>query len=289
METILISAGIACIIAAIIGGGLKAFNIEFPLLASLKRQILLASFGIALMVTGFMTEKKGDVEKYQEHQPSKDSIEKHNVVRNQYYGDTCTVYREQQEEKEIPFQNQPIQLLSFSCEGDLILHIDGVLNAKGCRNNPGDNGTGTHWDKRIVFYINGDSLVHAPILEYSSLTTVRRDFRFIGKGFTTVSIRIAKSNWHDPKQADENNSALSIQKGFTMWVQRVPESPVGQKVKPLIPPDPCSKVNDLATYRESVDSPKFVIIIWREQDKSPINGNSRADVFTTIFTTIRAT
>jgi hypothetical protein len=48
----LVSAGIACIIAAIVGGGLKAFGIEIPALNSIKRQLLLAGFGGLLILGG---------------------------------------------------------------------------------------------------------------------------------------------------------------------------------------------------------------------------------------------
>jgi hypothetical protein len=50
MNTTIQLAGIACIIAAIIGGGLRAFGVDFPPLGSLKRQFLLAIFGIVLLV-----------------------------------------------------------------------------------------------------------------------------------------------------------------------------------------------------------------------------------------------
>jgi hypothetical protein len=40
-ETLLL-VGIACIIGAIVGGGLKLVNVELPLIASLPRQMLLA-------------------------------------------------------------------------------------------------------------------------------------------------------------------------------------------------------------------------------------------------------
>lgn len=55
METILLSAGIACLIAAIVGGGLKAFGIEIPLLQSLTRQIILGVLGVVLVVVSFAT------------------------------------------------------------------------------------------------------------------------------------------------------------------------------------------------------------------------------------------
>src|ERR1043165_6938314 len=56
MKTTLIIVGIGCIIAAIVGGGLKAFEINFPPLSSIKRQWLLAIFGLTLIaVTLFVT------------------------------------------------------------------------------------------------------------------------------------------------------------------------------------------------------------------------------------------
>jgi len=48
MENSLLGAGVFCIIAAIIGGGLKAFGMEMPLLKSTQRQLLLGFVGIVL-------------------------------------------------------------------------------------------------------------------------------------------------------------------------------------------------------------------------------------------------
>jgi hypothetical protein len=50
MNTTLLSAGIVCVIAAIVGGGLKAFNIEIPALNSLRRQLMLGLLGLVLLV-----------------------------------------------------------------------------------------------------------------------------------------------------------------------------------------------------------------------------------------------
>jgi len=52
MSTTLLTTGLACIIAAIVGGGLKAFGIELPTLQSAKRQGLLAILGIILIAAG---------------------------------------------------------------------------------------------------------------------------------------------------------------------------------------------------------------------------------------------
>jgi len=47
MNTVLLSAGAACVIAAVVGGGLKAFNVEVPVVSSLLRQGLLFVVGAA--------------------------------------------------------------------------------------------------------------------------------------------------------------------------------------------------------------------------------------------------
>jgi hypothetical protein len=49
MDTTLFLLGITCIIAALVGGGLKAVNFEFPVINSPTRQIALAVLGIILM------------------------------------------------------------------------------------------------------------------------------------------------------------------------------------------------------------------------------------------------
>src|SRR5438876_7844746 len=49
MENSLLGAGVVCIIAAIVGGGLKAFGMELPLVNSNRRQLLLALLGIVLV------------------------------------------------------------------------------------------------------------------------------------------------------------------------------------------------------------------------------------------------
>lgn len=50
MDTTLLLLGIACIIAAIVGGGLRAVGFEFPPLKSLPRQIILAVLGVILII-----------------------------------------------------------------------------------------------------------------------------------------------------------------------------------------------------------------------------------------------
>jgi hypothetical protein len=59
MATTLLTAGIACIVAAIVGGGLKAFGLEIPALASSRRQIGLGVFGAALLAAAAVASGDG--------------------------------------------------------------------------------------------------------------------------------------------------------------------------------------------------------------------------------------
>jgi hypothetical protein len=52
MNVAILSAGIACAIAGIVGGGLKAFGIEIPAFQSVRRQTLLFVFGVVLILIG---------------------------------------------------------------------------------------------------------------------------------------------------------------------------------------------------------------------------------------------
>jgi len=53
----LLTAGIACLVASIVGGGLKAFGIEIPVVNSLKRQLTLGTFGAVLLIAGAFVEQ----------------------------------------------------------------------------------------------------------------------------------------------------------------------------------------------------------------------------------------
>jgi len=53
----LLTTGLACIIAAIIGGGLKAFGVEIAVLRSWKRQALLAMFGAMLIAAAYIIQR----------------------------------------------------------------------------------------------------------------------------------------------------------------------------------------------------------------------------------------
>lgn len=49
---ILVSGGVAAVLAAVAGGGLKAFGVELPLLATVKRQVLVMIVGSGLIALG---------------------------------------------------------------------------------------------------------------------------------------------------------------------------------------------------------------------------------------------
>ena len=52
MNSVLFLPGVACVVGAVVGGGFKAFGLELPSLASVRRQVLLGLIGIALMAGG---------------------------------------------------------------------------------------------------------------------------------------------------------------------------------------------------------------------------------------------
>lgn len=49
MEVTLLTTGLVCLLAAIVGGGLKGLGFEFPVLSSLRRQLLLGILGVVLI------------------------------------------------------------------------------------------------------------------------------------------------------------------------------------------------------------------------------------------------
>jgi len=48
--------GVACIVGAIVGGGLKMLNVEIPALGSLRRQVMLPGFGGILIVANVLQQ-----------------------------------------------------------------------------------------------------------------------------------------------------------------------------------------------------------------------------------------
>jgi len=59
MENTFITTGLACLIAAIVGGGLKFFGIELPVLKSVLRQIVLGCFGLILILASQLFQDSG--------------------------------------------------------------------------------------------------------------------------------------------------------------------------------------------------------------------------------------
>lgn len=56
MSSTLYTIGLGCIIAAIIGGGLKAFGMEIPLIQSRTRQVILGTFGLLITLIALGSE-----------------------------------------------------------------------------------------------------------------------------------------------------------------------------------------------------------------------------------------
>lgn len=54
---ILVSGGVAALLAALAGGGLKAFGVEVPALSSVRRQVLLALAGLALVAIALVPSR----------------------------------------------------------------------------------------------------------------------------------------------------------------------------------------------------------------------------------------
>lgn len=68
MNTTLILVGVVCIIAAVVGGGLKALGIELPAIESVRRQIMLAIIGLILVVVGAMPPN--EIQPFNEVEPA---------------------------------------------------------------------------------------------------------------------------------------------------------------------------------------------------------------------------
>ena len=57
MEKLLVGTGVACAIAAVFGGGLSLLGITFPVLSSVRRQVVLALIGVALVPLGMFWDR----------------------------------------------------------------------------------------------------------------------------------------------------------------------------------------------------------------------------------------
>jgi hypothetical protein len=55
----LLLLGIVCVIAAIVGGGMKAAGVDIPVIHSVPRQVMLAVFGFAVIAGGIVLRDSG--------------------------------------------------------------------------------------------------------------------------------------------------------------------------------------------------------------------------------------
>jgi hypothetical protein len=60
MQNTLLGAGLGCVIGAVIGGGLKGFGMEIPLINSIRRQALLGVLGFVLIGLSFAAANPSD-------------------------------------------------------------------------------------------------------------------------------------------------------------------------------------------------------------------------------------
>jgi hypothetical protein len=58
MNTVLLSAGAACVIIAVVGGGASAFGVDIPLIESRPRQVLLFLLGVSFLVAAVVLDDR---------------------------------------------------------------------------------------------------------------------------------------------------------------------------------------------------------------------------------------
>ena len=68
MDSTLLGAGLACMVAAIVGGGMKAFGIEIPLVSSTKRQMMLGLLGLTLAIASINTVRQTAISSFKDSQ-----------------------------------------------------------------------------------------------------------------------------------------------------------------------------------------------------------------------------
>ena len=69
MTSTLLTAGLACLVAAIVGGGLKAFGVEILIVASTNRQLLLGVVGVLLLGGALIVVQRPDAQSKQQDAP----------------------------------------------------------------------------------------------------------------------------------------------------------------------------------------------------------------------------
>jgi hypothetical protein len=70
MVTFFLTSGVVVIVAAIVGGQVKGAGMEFPLIASFRRQLALALFGVFLLASAFIAHEAETAEPEVKMDPS---------------------------------------------------------------------------------------------------------------------------------------------------------------------------------------------------------------------------
>lgn len=62
MNTVLLSAGVACLILTVVGGGASAFGVQVPVLSSVGRQVFLGLLGLAFLAGAWLLRDQPTVD-----------------------------------------------------------------------------------------------------------------------------------------------------------------------------------------------------------------------------------
>jgi hypothetical protein len=105
MENTLLGGGIACVLAAIVGGGFKAFGIEVPVIASNLRQLVLGVAGVALILFSQWDTRHPDTV------PSQNSVDESQEKLPDFLYGTWTL-RHATDEQQIDWSNSTLKFTS---------------------------------------------------------------------------------------------------------------------------------------------------------------------------------
>jgi hypothetical protein len=129
INTVLLSAGAACVIIAVVGGGASAFGVQIPLIESRPRQVLLFVLGVAFLAAAVIFDN-GD---------SKSSGDSEDVkAYRQQARATCAVISRQQQPPQNPDFSFDRDVVLRWFNGTLIPSWQSVLNELWHRSTPDD-------------------------------------------------------------------------------------------------------------------------------------------------------
>lgn len=63
MATTLLTTGLLCVFAAIVGGGLQAFGAKVPIIESTRRQLVLSIFGVVLLIGAWVSSSSNGLKR----------------------------------------------------------------------------------------------------------------------------------------------------------------------------------------------------------------------------------